>query len=373
MAPRSTVPTAHPSIPQAPEPTETKAHTRRLAVRDNLAGAVWRLAIFVLVCLLGIFAIFAIFAQLRFQDENTYRAEFTDITGLKSGDFVRIAGVEVGKVSNIAIRPDTIVTVDFTTDQSVVLTHGSRAIIRWDNPIGDRYLELQEGAGDAKRLMPGQTIPVSQTEPSVDLDALIGGFRPLFRALDPEQVNALTGQLIQVFQGQGGTISSFLSQTAQFTSTLSDRDDLIGQVIHNLNVVLGSLADQNKQFTTAISSVSELVKGLSARRDDITNGLAYTDAAAASIADLMAAARPALHDTVQQTDRVAGLAMADYAFLDHTLATLPDAYRALARQGIYGDFFSFYLCDLFLKVNGKGGQPVYVKLAGQDTGRCTPK
>jgi phospholipid/cholesterol/gamma-HCH transport system substrate-binding protein len=342
-------------------------------VRDNLAGAVWRLAIFVMVCVLGIFAIFAIFAQLRFQDEDTYRAEFSDITGLKSGAFVRIAGVEVGKVSDISIRPDTVVTVEFTTDQSVVLTHGSRAVIRWDNPLGDRYLELQEGAGDTKRLLPGQTIPVSQTAPSVDLDALIGGFRPLFRALDPEQVNALTGQLIQALQGQGGTINSFLSQTAQFTSTLADRDDLIGQVIHNLNVVLGSLAEQNGQFDKAIKTTSELVKGLSARRDDITNAVAYTNAATGSIADLMAAARPPLRDTVAQTDRVAGLAMGDYDFLDHLLATLPDAYRALARQGVYGDFFSFYLCDLFLKMNGKGGQPVYIKVAGQDTGRCAPK
>ncbi|EHB55535.1 virulence factor Mce family protein [Mycolicibacterium rhodesiae JS60] len=342
-------------------------------MRDNLAGAVWRLAIFVMVCVLGIFAIFAIFAQLRFQAEDTYRAEFSDITGLKSGAFVRIAGVEVGKVSDISIRPDTIVTVEFTTDQSVVLTHGSRAVIRWDNPLGDRYLELQEGAGDTKRLLPGQTIPVSQTAPSVDLDALIGGFRPLFRALDPEQVNALTGQLIQALQGQGGTINSFLSQTAQFTSTLADRDDLIGEVIHNLNIVLGSLADQNKQFDKAWSATSELVRGLSARRDDITNAVAYTNAATGSIADLMSAARPPLRDTVAQTDRVSGLAMGDYDFLDHLLATLPDAYRALARQGVYGDFFSFYLCDLFLKMNGKGGQPVYIKMAGQDSGRCAPK
>jgi phospholipid/cholesterol/gamma-HCH transport system substrate-binding protein len=45
----------------------------------------------------------------------------------------------------------------------------------------------------------------------------------------------------------------------------------------------------------------------------------------------------------------------------------------LARQGIYGDFFSFYLCDVVLKLNGKGGQPVYVKVAGQATGRCAPR
>ena len=65
--------------------------------------------------------------------------------------------------------------------------------------------------------------------------------------------------------------------------------------------------------------------------------------------------------------------LADHDYVDDLLNTLPDAYKALSRQGMYGDFFTFYLCDAVLKVNGKGGQPVYVKLAGQSTGRCTPR
>jgi phospholipid/cholesterol/gamma-HCH transport system substrate-binding protein len=65
--------------------------------------------------------------------------------------------------------------------------------------------------------------------------------------------------------------------------------------------------------------------------------------------------------------------VADHDYVDNLLKTLPDSYQMLSRQGLNGDFFSFYLCNLVLKVNGKGGQPVYVKLAGQDSGRCTPK
>jgi phospholipid/cholesterol/gamma-HCH transport system substrate-binding protein len=76
---------------------------------------------------------------------------------------------------------------------------------------------------------------------------------------------------------------------------------------------------------------------------------------------------------VAEADRTAGNVMSDKDFLDNLVATLPDAYQVLNRQGIYGDFFSFYLCDAILKLNGKGGQPVYVKLAGQDSGRCTPR
>jgi phospholipid/cholesterol/gamma-HCH transport system substrate-binding protein len=342
-------------------------------VRDNLAGALWRFAIFVVVCVLGTFALLTVFAQFRFEQQKVYQAEFTDVGGLAAGNFVRIAGVEVGKVKKISISAKAIAVVEFSADDSVVLTEGTKAAIRWADPIGGRYLALQEGAGGVTPLRPGQTIPLDRTEPALDLDTLLGGFRPLFRALAPEQVNALSGELIEAFQGQGATISSFLRQAAAVTNTLADHDELIGQVIGNLNTVLGSLGGQSDQFAKAVDSLSGLVKGLAARKSDISNGIAHASAAAATVADLLGQARPPLQNTVAQTDRAAGIVVADHAYFDDLLNTLPDSYKALSRLGLYGDFFSFYLCDVVLKLNGKGGQPVYVKVAGQNSGRCTPK
>ncbi|MCX2934000.1 MCE family protein [Mycobacterium sp. CVI_P3] len=341
-------------------------------MKDNLAGAAWRFAIFTMVCLVGAFAVMAVFSQLRFQPETTYRAEFATVTGLKTGDLVRIAGVEVGKIKTISINK-VVAVVEFSADDSVVLTQGTKAAIRWADPIGGRYLALEDGAGGAERLKAGQTIPVDRTEPALDLDTLLGGFRPLFRALDPDQVNQLSAQLIEAFQGQGATIGSFLNQAAALTNTFADRDDLIGEVIDNLNAVLGSLGDQSDQFAKGVDSLSQLVQGLAARRGDISNAVAYTNAATGTVADLMAQARPAFQNTVHQADRTAGIVVADHAYFDDLLNTLPDAYQTLTRLGIYGDYFTFYLCDLLLKVNGKGGQPVYIKLAEQPSGRCTAK
>jgi phospholipid/cholesterol/gamma-HCH transport system substrate-binding protein len=342
-------------------------------VRKSLSGTIIRVAAFVVVCSLGAFALIGIFAQVRFTTERTYAAVFTTVSGLDDGNFVRIAGVEVGKVKSIAIQDDSTALVSFTADDTVVLTEGSRAVIRYDNLIGGRYLALEQGAGPTVRMAPGATIPVDRTEPALDLDALIGGFRPLFRALDPDQVNALSGQLIAALQGQGATIAAVLTQTASLTSTLADRDELIGQVIVNLNTMIGSLGDQSENFGDAVDSLSQLIHGLEGRKQDVTDGLAYADVAAGSIADMLAEVRPPLQKTLNETDRAAGVVMADHEYVDNLLKTLPDSYRVLNRQGLNGDFFSFYLCDLVLKMNGKGGQPVYVKVAGQETGRCTPR
>lgn len=342
-------------------------------MRENLRGVVVRLGVFLTVCVLTAFMLVAVFGEVRFGAGNTYYAEFTNVSNLREGKLVRIAGVEVGKVQKISINADATVRVEFTADDSVVLTQGTQAVIRYDNLFGDRYLALEEGTGGLTKLRPGQTIPLARTKPALDLDALIGGFKPLFRALDPDQVNALSKQLLQALQGQGPTITSFLQQAAAVTHTLADRDQLIGQVVDNLNVVLGSLGGQSDRLDKAVTSLAQLVHGLAERKTDISNAVAYTNAAAGSIADLLAQARAPLSTVVHETDRIAEIAQADHDYLDNLLNTLPEKYQALYRQGMYGDFFAFYLCDVVLKVNGKGGQPVYIKVAGQATGRCAPK
>jgi phospholipid/cholesterol/gamma-HCH transport system substrate-binding protein len=341
--------------------------------RKSIIGTVVRVVLFTAMCLVFMFALVTVFGQFRFDSRSSYSAVFTNVSGLKGGNFVRIAGVEVGKVKDLTLHRDGTVTVDFAIDKGLKLTEGTKAAVRYENLIGDRYLALEDGPGSVRLLQPGQTIPLARTSPALDVDALIGGFRPLFRALDPDQVNALSGELLKVFQGQGGTISSVLAQTSALTTTLAGRDQLIGQVITNLNTVLGTFAARDDQFSEGLDKLSQLAQGLADRRTDIANGVAYINAAAGSVADLLTAARQPLKETVQQTDRAAGQIMADHDYVDNLVKTLPDAYQILARQGLYGDYFGFYLCDAVLKVNGKGGQPVFVKLAGQDTGRCQPK
>ncbi|MGV0036881.1 MCE family protein [Mycobacterium colombiense] len=342
-------------------------------MRRKLSRIILRVGAFTAVCLLFTFALIAVFGQLRFEDRTGYRAIFTNISGLKSGNFVRIAGVEVGKVGELSLHRDGTVTVDFEVDKGVRLSEGTRAVVRYENLIGDRYLALEESPGPPRRLPPGATIPLARTSPALDIDALIGGFRPLFRALDPDQVNALSGQLLRIFQGQGGTLASVLSQTSILTSTLAGRSELIGQLITNLNTVLHTFATRDHEFSDGVDKLAQLVDGLAQRRNDISTGLAYINAAAGSITDLLAQSRQPIKDVVRETDRVSAQVLSDKEYVDKLLTDLPDIYQVLARQGLNGDYFGFYFCEVLLKLNGKGGNPIFVKLLGQPSGRCTPR
>jgi phospholipid/cholesterol/gamma-HCH transport system substrate-binding protein len=342
----------------------------------KITGTAVKLGILWMVLLLFTVMIIVVFGQVRFDRTTGYSALFTNASGLRAGQFVRAAGVEVGKVSKVTlIDGDSRVLVDFAVESSLSLDQATTASVRYLNLIGDRYLELKRG--DSGRLLaPGATIPLEHTQPALDLDALIGGFRPLFKALDPDKVNKIAQSIITVFQGQGATISDILDQTASLTTTLADRDRAIGEIISNLNTVLATAVKHEKEFDGTVDKLEVLITGLRNRADPLAAAVAHIGGAAGTLADLLGEDRPLLHSTVGYLEGIQQPIINELPALDDVLRKLPDAYRIIGRAGgTYGDFFNFYLCDLSLKVNGlqPGGPVRTVKLFGQPTGRCMPQ
>src|SRR6202008_259368 len=271
----------------------------------KITGTVVRLGFFSVVLLLFTAMIIVVFGQMRFDRTNGYTAEFNNISGLRPGPFVRASGVEIGKVSAVRlVDSGRRAQVDFSVDRSVPLYQSTTAQIRYLNLIGDRYLELQRGEGEGSdRVLPrGGFIPVSRTSPALDLDALIGGFKPLFRALDPDKVNAIATTIITVFQGQGGTINDILDNTAQLTNQLGERDQAIGEVIKNLNIVLDTKVRHRQQFDQTVNNLEVLITGLNDHREQLAGGPAHISNAAGTVADLLAEDRGLLHKSLNYLD-----------------------------------------------------------------------
>lgn len=295
------------------------------------------------------------------------------MSGLKPGDKVRIAGVPVGAVEKVGIDDDNLADVDFTVDTKYSLFDGTKATVRYENLVGDRYMELLEGAGSVEPLPDGGSIPVENTSPALDLDLLLGGFKPLLRALDPQQVNDLSQALVQVFQGQGGTLVSLLGSTSSFTNTLADRDQLIGEVITNLNQVLGTINDRGDQFRSTLDQLQQLVSGLSQDRDQIGDAIPRIAGATGDLAHLLEGARPPLQSTIAEANRTATQLQAGEDDLDWVFQNLPDAYRRLIRIGTYGSFFQMYVCTVKFKFSGPDGSDLLLNMpGGQTAGRCAP-
>jgi phospholipid/cholesterol/gamma-HCH transport system substrate-binding protein len=274
---------------------------------------------------------------------TTYRARFTDVTGLLVGDDVRIAGVSVGRVSDIHLAGN-VAEVAFTVDEKVPVSTTVLAKIRYRNLVGQRYIALAEGPGGA-RLAPDGLIPLSQTTPALDLTVVFNGFRPLFVGLTPDDVNRLSYEIIQVLQGEGGTMASLLAHTGSLTSSLADRDAAIGRVIGNLNDVLGTLAVRDANLDQTILQLQQFVSGLAGDRAAIGTAVASIGDLAGATGSLIRDVRPDLAQDVTLLNKLAGTLNDNTQVIEDTLHRLPDRYAKLTRTASYGSWFNFFVCD----------------------------
>lgn len=319
-------------------------------------GALVKLVAFALVTLLLTVLLGQTLGSFSFGG-TSYRARFTDVTGLLPGDDIRIAGVRVGRVDEIRVVENAVAEVTLTITEDVPLTTSAQAKIRYRNLIGQRYVALTEGPGAGPPLRPDGLIPLTQTTPALDLTTLFNGFRPLFTALTPEDVNKLAYEIIQVLQGEGGTVSSLLARTASLTNTLADRDAVIGRVVTNLNSVLATLDDRDTELDQTIRSLQQFVSGLADDREAIGDALVNLGRLTGTTAALLADARPAIAADVTELGELAGTLNRNAAVLDSTLGRLPGRYDALTRTASHGSWLNFFMCDFDGRVSvaGQGG------------------
>jgi phospholipid/cholesterol/gamma-HCH transport system substrate-binding protein len=336
-------------------------------------GTLIKFTIFGLIMAMLTAFLFVVFNQTRTGPTNGYSAVFTDASRLEAGDTVRVAGIRVGTVEDVSLEADKKVLVTFDTDRNMVLTTGTKAAIRYLNLVGDRYLELLDSPGSTKIMPVGAQIPLERTAPALDLDLLLGGLKPVIQGLNPQDVNGLTTSLVQILQGQGGTLESLFSKTSSFTNSLADNNQVIEQLIDDLRTVLDTLSKDGDEFSGAIDRLDQLIKGLSADRDPIGTAIESLDNGTSSLADLLGRGRAPLAGTIESISRLAPLLDSDKDRLDATIQRLPEIYRKLARVGSYGAFFPYYICGIAFRASDLQGRTVVFPWIKQETGRCVDR
>jgi len=329
-----------------------------------------KFTVFVVVMVAATALLFMTFAQYRTGPTNGYSAVFADVSRLKPGDSVRAAGIRIGTVDTVTLRGDATALVTFDADRDVVLTTATKVAVRYLNLVGDRYLELVDAPGSTATLPAGSQIPIDRTQPALDLDLLLSGLKPVIQSLSPQDVNALTSSLVQILQGQGGTVESLFAKTSSFTNALADNDSVITALIDNLKVVLTALTAEGDRFSTAIDRIEKLITGFAADRDPIGAAIDALDSGTASLADLLDKARPPLAGAVNELSRLAPILDQDKDRVDRALAKAPENYRKLTRLGAYGSFIQMYVCGMSLRVTDLEGRTAVFPWLKQSGGRC---
>jgi phospholipid/cholesterol/gamma-HCH transport system substrate-binding protein len=322
----------------------------------NLVGPLLKALVFVLVTGLATAILAVSISNSGLGDAVGYTARFTDVTSLNPGDDVRVSGVRVGHVDDMSIVDGHLARVRFSVDRSMRLPEDVTATIKYRNMVGQRYIALERGpTSTADRLPDGGEIPLERTTPALDLTDLFNGFKPLFQALSPTEVNNLSGEIVQVLQGEGGTVDSLLAHTGSLTATLADRDRVIGDVIDNLNTVLGTINRQGDALSTLVGTLQRLVSGLAGDRTAIGDAIEGIAGLTGATAGLVEQARRPLKDSIAGLGRLSGNLVTGKEDLTRFLTVLPEKFEAIGTTAGYGSWLNFYLCEAMLQTDPPQG------------------
>ena len=318
------------------------------------AGDLTKLLIFIVVTTVATGVLVVTIGNISFGGSKEYKAVFSDATGVVKGDDVRIAGVKVGTVKGVEITDRTRALVTFSVKDETMVSGATHATIKYRNLVGQRYITLTQEVGSSERLAEGATIPISRTAPALDLTDLFNGFKPLFEALSPADINQLSYEIVQVFQGEGGTLESLLGHTASVTNTLASRDQVISDLIDNLNEVLDHIGNRDQQLNELITTFRTFVSGLKDDREAILGSLDQISELSVQTASLVKGIRSPLVEDIKQLRMLTANIQRNKGELDRALQVLPIKLEKVGRTAIYGSWFNFYLCQFQGKVKLPG-------------------
>ncbi|GAB2811205.1 MCE family protein [Streptomyces daliensis] len=314
--------------------------------RGSLTGPLVKSALFILVTVLATAVLAVSIANEGVGETERYGARFTDTTGLIEGDSVRVAGVKVGEVESIEVVDKRFARVEFSLRKGRTLPASTTATVKYLNMVGQRYISLQRGVGPVGEVLrPGDTIPLRNTTPALDLTQLFNGFQPLFQGLSPHETNKLAGEIIQVLQGEGGTVESLVASIGSLTTTLAKKDKAIGAIIDNLNTVLDTVNTREKKFTTLIGTLRKLVSGFSRDREALGESVGAMSELTTTTADLFHDGRRPLKESVEGLGQVSGTLAASTPEVERFLEKTPAKMDALTRMSSYGSWLNLYLCE----------------------------
>ncbi|MGI5222900.1 MCE family protein [Nocardia sp. CA-290969] len=318
----------------------------------RLARTITGFSIFAVIAIVLTYTIWSTLQRSVPGETETYSATFTDVMGVRVGDDVRMAGVRVGRVDAIEFEPDYKARLVLRIEERQRLTDTTKALVRYQNLIGQRYIALLPGEQKGTEVAPGSHIPVERTEPSFDVSALLSGFEPLFNVLQPDQVNSLSDTLIQALQGDGVSLSALITQAAELAATFGRRDEILGAVITNLSSVIAGLANRSQELETLITQTRGLMDALYAEGETLKSSVDTVAHATDSLTGLISTVKPEIVLAQDEATTAVELLLLNGAALDQAAIELPNVLNGLARFTGYGAYGNAFICSLDVSLWG---------------------
>jgi phospholipid/cholesterol/gamma-HCH transport system substrate-binding protein len=262
---------------------------------------------------------------LKIEHRYTLTASFHDVAGLYSGNDVRLAGIPVGAVEGIKVV-DGQAIVRFSVRSNLHLPADSRAVVRWRNLIGQRFLSLEPGVSTTM-LKDGENI--AATSDVVDLGRVVNQLAPLAQSIGPDQLNQILTTLVAAFDGNEGNFEQIIGDLNGLSSALADRQALLGQMLSNYATISNAVASRDSAIAAMVSNLSDISQTIAAS-DGLIGTATSTFATFSNNADrLLAASADDLGGVLDDLAVLMNTATQNVDHIRNAITTFPAMLQAL--------------------------------------------
>jgi phospholipid/cholesterol/gamma-HCH transport system substrate-binding protein len=287
--------------------------------------AAWRFLVFAVVTIsLSVYMAFDIVGTSL---TSTYSlvARFDDVSGLKSGDVVKIDGAPVGRVDSVAVVRGRAV-VRMSVGREIRMPVDSQAVIRWRNLIGQREVYLEPGQSDSL-LRDGAE--VMHTQSTVDLGAVINSLGPLTGSLDPKELNQILQTFSVALSGNQGNINQITGNLSLLLTTFGSRSATIDQMIKDYKTVTDAVAARNIEIGQTVQNLETLTQAFGSNAGVLNTALLQLNRFTGNVNAVAGGKVQQLDEIVGSTKKLLEIAHQRMTLLAGIVNGLPTALQAL--------------------------------------------
>ncbi|RSD17806.1 MCE family protein [Amycolatopsis eburnea] len=279
---------------------------------------------------------------------TTYTAEFSEASGLQKDNDVRVAGVKVGKVSDIELDGAS-VKVSFKV-KDAWLGDRTSAAIKIKTLLGQKYLSLDpQGQG---ALNPGTAIPRDRTMAPYDVLDAFRGLSQTVDNIDTKQLAQSFDTISQTFANTPEDVKGALSGLSKLSDTIASRDEQLSNLLANTREVSQTLVDRDAEVQKLLTDGNKLLDELSKREDAISSLLNGSRELATQLQGLIDDNDKQLDPVLTSLDQLTSMLQRNQDSLADGIKKFAPFIRVFTNTIGNGRWFDNYICGLLLPSMG---------------------
>jgi phospholipid/cholesterol/gamma-HCH transport system substrate-binding protein len=204
-----------------------------------------------------------------FHRSYSIKAVFSDASDVGPGDPVRVAGIDVGKVSSIQRQPHS-VQMAFQINKGVKLSQGISASVRLRTLLGKKFIDIAD-PGTGPPIASGTVVPETRTKPATDVDQVITAFRGSVQRTDVAAVNAVMQEFDKVMAGRADDVGRLIRGLSSLSTNLAGRKADIDRLIAASDQLSGAVDQRRDALGTSLDGMATALDSLAARRQQLTS------------------------------------------------------------------------------------------------------